>query len=125
MIGVFTIVAWVLVVAGSVFCVVGAIGLIRFPDFYTRLHAAGVTDTFGAGLLVSGMIVFTALGEGGFVYLAMDEGLSAAKPGVLVAAKLVSIVFFMWVSGTTAVHALAKAAWLDGLEPWKKGEPRR
>ena len=42
--------SWVCLVAGGVFCVVGAVGLLRMPDFYTRMHAASVIDTLGAGL---------------------------------------------------------------------------
>ncbi|MFG0319625.1 MAG: cation:proton antiporter, partial [Planctomycetota bacterium JB042] len=43
------VLGWVCLAAGGFFCVVGGVGLLRFPDFYTRVHAAGVTDTFGAG----------------------------------------------------------------------------
>jgi len=52
-----TIVSWALLLAGSAFCIVGAYGMIRMPDFYTRMHAASVIDTLGAGLLLAGMIL--------------------------------------------------------------------
>ena len=47
--------SWTLLAAGGLFCVVGAVGLIRMPDFYTRVHAASVTDTLGVGFLIFGM----------------------------------------------------------------------
>ena len=46
----------VLIVAGSMFVLVGGIGLIRLPDFYTRIHAAGITDTMGAWLILIGLM---------------------------------------------------------------------
>ena len=50
------LIAWACIVAGGAFCLIGAIGLLRMPDFYTRMHAASVTDTLGAGLLLAGMV---------------------------------------------------------------------
>ena len=47
----------VLLAGGSFFCVVGAIGLLRLPDFYTRLHGAGIIDTLGAGLILVGLMM--------------------------------------------------------------------
>ncbi|HEY9531031.1 MAG TPA: monovalent cation/H(+) antiporter subunit G, partial [Burkholderiales bacterium] len=49
--------SWILLAAGGFFCIVGGIGVLRMPDFYTRLHAAGVNDTLGAGLLLLGLIL--------------------------------------------------------------------
>ena len=51
------IVSWLCLVAGGAFSIIGAIGLIRMPDFFTRMHAASVTDTLGAGLLIIGLIL--------------------------------------------------------------------
>ena len=84
------IVSWVSLVAGSAFCIVGAIGLIRMPDFWTRTHAAGVTDTLGAALILVGLM--------------FQAGLS------LVAVKLVMILGFLYLAGPTAGHALYRAA---------------
>jgi multicomponent Na+:H+ antiporter subunit G len=97
------------VVLGGVFCVIGVIGMLRLPDVFARLHAAGVTDTLGAGLVLFGLMICS-----------LDPGVDGALgvDDVLRVAKLVFILFFMWVTGTTAAHALAKAAWLDGLDPW-------
>ena len=49
--------SWALIFAGSFFTVVGALGLVRMPDIFTRMHAASVTDTAGAGLLIVGMVL--------------------------------------------------------------------
>lgn len=90
-------VGWFFLAIGSAFCVVGGLGLVRMPDFYTRMHAASVTDTVGAGFMLLGMM-FVA-------------GVS------LVTVKLVIIGFLIFFTSPTATHALAKAALHRGLEP--------
>ena len=97
------IVAWALLVTGSLFLMVGGLGLIRLPDFYTRLHAAGITDTMGAELLIVGMIV--------------HEG------PTLVAVKLVVIGVFLFFTSPTATHAVANAAFVAGLKPHLAEDP--
>ena len=89
--------SWILLVAGSFICVTGGVGMLRFPDFFTRIHAAGVTDTLGAGLIFTGLM--------------LQAGLS------LVLAKLVMLLLFMLFTSPTASHAVAKAALHSGLEP--------
>jgi len=89
--------SWLLLGAGGFFCVVGALGLVRMPDFYTRMHAASVTDTLGAGFLLAG--------------LALQAGPS------LVTVKLVFIGLLIFFASPTATHALAKAAMTRGLVP--------
>ena len=101
---VWDVLSWTLILAGSFFLLVGAIGLLRFPDFYTRTHAGGITDTLGAGLLLIGLMF-------------------QAGP-TLTAVKLVMLMVFIALTSPTAGHALAKAAYLRGLKPWAKGEPR-
>ncbi len=91
------ILSWALLVAGGFFCVVGGLGLNRMPDFYTRLHAASVTDTLGAGLVLLGLIL-----QAGFT---------------LVAAKLVVIGLLIFFTSPAAAHAIARAAFVRGLEP--------
>lgn len=91
------IASWILLLAGGFFCIVGAVGLHRMPDFYTRVHAAGVTDTVGAGLVLIGLIL-----QAGWT---------------LVAAKLVIIGLLLFLSSPTAAHAIAKAALGRGLQP--------
>ena len=89
--------SWLLLVGGSCFCVVGALGILRLPDFYSRLHGAGITDTLGASLILVGLML-----QGGWS---------------LATAKLGFIWFFLLVTSPTAAHALAHAAHSRGLEP--------
>jgi multicomponent Na+:H+ antiporter subunit G len=86
-----------LVVFGAALAIVGAIGVLRFPDFYTRIHAASITDTGGATLAIAG--------------LAMISGAS------LVTIKLVIIWVFIMATSPTAAHALASAAFGSGERP--------
>ncbi|HSC97185.1 MAG TPA: monovalent cation/H(+) antiporter subunit G [Burkholderiales bacterium] len=89
--------SWLLLGAGGVFCVIGGIGLIRMPDFYTRVHAASVTETLGAGLILAGLM--------------LQAGLT------LVCVKLVIIGLLIFFTSPTATHALTRAALTRGLEP--------
>lgn len=82
---------------GSFLCVSGGIGLFRFPDFYTRMHAVGVTDTLGAGLILIGLMILST--------------------GFLVFAKLVIVLLLTLLIGPTTSHVLAKAALHNGLKP--------
>ncbi len=86
-----------LVLAGAGFGVIGAIGVLRFPDLFTRMHAAGVTDTLCALLILTG--------------LALKAGFTLAL------AKLFLILVFLWFTTPTATHALAKAAMHGGEKP--------
>jgi multicomponent Na+:H+ antiporter subunit G len=85
-----SILGWILLVLGSFFCLVGSIGLIRIPDFYSRVHAAGVVDSLGAILILLGLMTQTQ--------------------EILVIFKLILILLFLMLTGPTAVHALARAA---------------
>jgi len=96
--------------AGIFFLAVGTIGLLRFPDFYTRLHATGKCDTLGAGLIIVGVILYHL-----FRY--------SETP--LVPIKLLFLILFIFIANPTATHAILKAAYLTGLNPWKLGEERR
>ncbi len=89
--------SWVLILIGSFFVFTGAVGLLRLPTFFTRMHGAGVTDTMGAGLMLTGML----LQSGTWI----------------VAVKLFLVFLFMMITGPTATHALAKAALHGGLKP--------
>ncbi len=89
--------SWILLVSGSVFVLIGGIGALRMPDFYTRMHAASLTDTLGTLLILLGVIV--------------QAGLTLA--GV----KLLAIAIFLLLTCPTAAYALANAARLDGLAP--------
>lgn len=87
--------SWICLVIGSISCVIGGIGMIRMPDFYTRGHAAGLTDTLGAGLILIGLMF-----QGGLA---------------LVTIKLVLVLFFLFITSPTATHALVKAAYSSGV----------
>jgi len=90
----------ILVAAGLVFVLAGAIGVLRLPDFYTRLHAAGVTDTLGAELILIGLAI-----QAGFT---------------LLAAKILLVGMFLFMTSPTATHAIAYAAHKAGLDPMLK-----
>jgi len=97
-----TYLSWGCLGVGSVFYVIGAIGLNRMPDIFTRMHAVSVGDTLGAGFLVLGMLL-------------------VAGP-TLVGAKLVMIILALLFTGTVATHALARAALQDGVQPVLAGK---
>ena len=91
------IVSWGLLVLGSAFCLIGTLGLMRLPDFYSRVHAASIIDSLGAILILLGLITQTQ--------------------DILVIAKLMLILLFMMLTGPTAVHALAHTASLSEKKP--------
>ncbi len=95
------IASWVFILAGSFFYIVGAAGILRMPDVFSRMHAASVSDTTGASLLLIGMM--------------FQAGVS------LVLAKLFMIWFFILFTGPVATHALARAARYAGIEPLLAG----
>lgn len=113
---VFDILSWVCLVGGSLFAVIGGIGIIRLPDFYARLHGGGVTDTLGAGLVVVGL-TFQAFKVGiqPLVEHGLAEGLEPAP--WLIAVKLIMILFFLLISSPSSCHALAQSAFARGIEP--------
>jgi multicomponent Na+:H+ antiporter subunit G len=104
------VVVAILLTTGMFFMFIGAIGLLRFPDFYTRLHATGKCDTLGEGLIIVGLIIYHL-----FHY--------PRTP--LVAVKLLLLIIFIFIANPTAIHAIVKAAYRRGLKPWKWGEERR
>lgn len=89
------VVSWICLLIGSAFCLVGGIGMLRMPDFYTRGHAAGITDTLGAGLILLGLMFQAGIG--------------------LTTAKLLMVLFFLYVTCPTATHALFKSAYAGGV----------
>jgi multicomponent Na+:H+ antiporter subunit G len=91
------VLAWAAIAAGSVFLVAGAVGVLRMPDLYTRMHAAGITDTGGAGLILIGLMF-----EAGFT---------------LVTVKLILILVFLFFTSPTSCHALASTAMHAGIKP--------
>jgi len=82
---------------GSFLCLTGGIGILRFPDFYTRMHAVGVSDTSAAGMILIGLML--------------------QNPDGIVIVKLVMILLMLLFINPTASHALAQAAMNNGLMP--------
>lgn len=99
-----TIVAVVLICSGVFFLFMGALGIIRFPDFYTRMHAAGKCDTLGSLLILTG--------------LACAEGLHLSS------LKLLVIALFIFFTSPTATHAIARAAHKNNVPFWTDGDSR-
>ncbi|MFT5586851.1 MAG: multicomponent Na+:H+ antiporter subunit G [Cognaticolwellia sp.] len=105
---VLDILSWILLVSGGLFCIIGGVGIIRLPDFYTRTHGASITDTLGAGLMLAGLGVQT-------LPHFMDGDW-------LILVKLVAIAFFLFITSPTSGHALVKAAYARGVR-WDQGAP--
>ncbi|MFH1723587.1 MAG: monovalent cation/H(+) antiporter subunit G [Elusimicrobiota bacterium] len=95
--------------SGFLFILFGIVGVLRLPDFYSRLHAQGKCDTLGVTLMLGGLALHELAG-----------GLSPER--VLVALKILAILVFIALANPTATHALGRAALLSGLAPWRKEE---
>lgn len=89
--------SWLLLSLGGAFVFIGGVGALRMPDFYTRMHAASLTDTMGAVLIIAGVM--------------LQAGASLA------AVKLAAILLFLLLTSPTASNALASAALLAGMRP--------
>ncbi len=91
------IISWILLIAGSALCLTGALGLLRLPDVFARMHGAGIIDTGGMGLILAGLMI--------------QSGLS------FVTLKLFLVALFILYTSPAATHALARAALNGGLKP--------
>ena len=87
----------VCLIGGGAFVVIGSVGLMRMPDFFTRLHAASVCETLGAWLILLGLV--------------LQAGWS------MVSVKLIMIFLMLAITSPTATHALAKSALHGGVKP--------
>ena len=94
--------SWLLLVAGSLFVVTGGVGLLRMPDFFSRLHPSGLVDTMGAVLIVAGLMLQAETWQ--------------------VPVKLALILVFLFLTSPTATHAVTHAALAGGLKPWTKSD---
>ncbi|TDG12814.1 sodium:proton antiporter [Seongchinamella unica] len=99
---ILNVLSWILLCSGGFFVLAGGIGALRLPEFYTRLHAASLTETMATILIFSGMV--------------LQAGLSLAS------VKLVAIMLFLLLTAPTASYALANAALQSGLRPESEGE---
>ena len=97
------VVAWVFILGGVFFTLTGALGMLRLPDVFTRMHAAGMTDTMGAGMILVGLCFQT------------DQA-----PVIL---RLLLILGFLWFTSPIATHSLAKAALHGDVDPTQVGTP--
>ena len=95
---VLSVLTWVLLLSGGFFLLTGAIGMVRLPDVFTRMHAAGMADTMGAGLILAGLCVHSGVN--------------------LVTVRLLLVLAFVWFTSPIATHALAKAALSGGTRPY-------
>lgn len=98
------ILACIFLAGGAFFMIVGVVGLLKFPDFYTRLHATGKCDTLGQMLIIVGCMIYQ-----GFDFITV---------------KLFLVAAYYVFAGPAATHAIMKSAYFTGLKPWKKGDPR-
>lgn len=95
------VLSWILLALGGFLCISGGLGVLRFPDLFSRMHAASVTDSLGALFILGGLTLQSQL-------------------DLLVIAKLLLIALFMFFTTPTSSHALAKAALHSGLQPWQR-----
>jgi multicomponent Na+:H+ antiporter subunit G len=99
----------VLILAGIFFFVGAAVGLLRFPDFYVRMHAAGKGDTLSSLLVILGFAVHQLHGFDSF----SQDWLT-----LLVILKLLAVVVFIFLTSPTATSALMDAGWEDDVKPY-------
>lgn len=91
------VLSWIFLMTGSILGISGAVGIFRFKEFYSRLHAASVTDTLCVFFIVLGLIL-----QAGFT---------------IVSVKLVFVVLLLWLTSPVATHALIRSAYETGLSP--------
>jgi multicomponent Na+:H+ antiporter subunit G len=98
----------ILLTMGLIFFTGGCVGILRLPDFYTRLHPAGKLDTLGSLLMMLAVALFNLH--------------HFSWGALLTSLKIILIVVFIFLSSPTATHAMVDAGVRAGLEPWTKGE---
>ncbi len=105
------IIVVILMVLGLLLFAGAAVGIIRFPDFYSRLHPAGKMDTLASLCMLLGLAILNL------------EHVTLAN--VLTSLKILMILVFVFLASPTATHAIVDAGMRAGLKPWRKGQPRR
>jgi multicomponent Na+:H+ antiporter subunit G len=106
--GFLQVIAGIIISLGAFFLLVGSVGLIRLPDFFTRTHATGKADTLGIMLIITGLLI-----------IELSRGL------YINSAKLLIIIAFVGLTNPTATNALAKAAFKFRMIPWFKKDQSR
>ncbi len=96
--------AGILIILGMILFLLGAIGILRFPDFFTRMHAAGKCDTLGALLVVTGIALYNGFAIGSL--------------------KIIFIAVFIFLTSPTATHSIARAAMKNNLPVWTRDKKR-
>jgi multicomponent Na+:H+ antiporter subunit G len=100
------IVSTAFLAAGCFVALTGALGILRMPDFYSRLHPAGKNDSFAQFLIMVGLLFQ--------VHRPEFDSITGIAP------RLVMIMLFIYLTSPVATHAITRAAYLDGLKPWQK-----
>ena len=103
---IINIISIFLICTGLVFFIGGAVGILRFPDFYTRMHAAGKGDTCSMILILAG--------------LALYQLHVPSMANFLVVGKMIFIAMFIMSTGPTSTHALIKAGFEEGIKMWTR-----
>ncbi len=104
-----SVLAVIFILTGVFFFTTATIGLLRFPDFYTRMHAAGKGDTLGAFLTLAGLALYN-----------LHHGFSV--DAILMSIKILLIAVFIFIANPTATHAITKAALNCSVKPWENKE---
>jgi multicomponent Na+:H+ antiporter subunit G len=103
-----TIILTIMLIFGLIFFTGGSIGIIRFPDFYSRLHPAGKLDTGGLVITMSAFALYTI------------QPFSVAA--IITSVKILLIIVFVFITSPTAIHSIVDAGVRAGLTPWEKPE---
>lgn len=90
----------ILLFLGMFFCITGSLGIIRMPDVYSRFHAASITDSLGAPMILLGVIL-----KYGFMIFSL---------------KILILIFFLFITSSASAHAVARSALLLGEKYFKK-----
>jgi multicomponent Na+:H+ antiporter subunit G len=96
----------ILIITGLLFFFATTVGLLRFPDFYSRMHAAGKGDTLSSLLLLLALVIYNF------------HEINLAN--LLVGTKILLIVVFIFMASPTATHAITDAGFESGVKPWTK-----
>ncbi|MBI2360548.1 MAG: monovalent cation/H(+) antiporter subunit G [Deltaproteobacteria bacterium] len=97
------VLAIVFVLSGAFFALTAGVGILRMPDFYSRAHPAGKSDTLAQSLVMVGLLF---------------QALQHEELGLWAWVKLVLIAVFLFITAPTAIHAITRAAHVDGLKVW-------